>query len=139
MDGDGSTSGVCWQQQQQNDCYLTAMLPAAGRLPPPLRSVNSRLLELYHECMDNGGWARVLYDAHWGLEKLTIIRGILPDPTIAAPTKKCKPGRQANDRRQAWDRRRREPRRRLHSSQPCLHTPSTTEDDSPTAEPATTR
>jgi hypothetical protein len=103
MGGDGSTSGGCWQQQQQNARYLTATLPAAGRLLPPLRSVTFRLLELYHECVDNGGWARVLYDAHGGLEKLTIIRRIPPDPTIAAPTKKCKPGHQASDRRQTWD------------------------------------
>jgi hypothetical protein len=66
-------------------------------------SVTSHLLELYQEYVNDGGWARVLYDAHGGLEKLTIIRRIPPDPTIAAPTKKCKPGHQASDRRQTWD------------------------------------
>jgi hypothetical protein len=31
-------------------------------------------MELYHECMDNNGWVRVLYDVHGGMEKLTLIR-----------------------------------------------------------------
>jgi hypothetical protein len=31
-------------------------------------------MELYHECMDNDGWVRVLYNAHGGMEKLTLIR-----------------------------------------------------------------
>jgi hypothetical protein len=104
MGGDGSASGGSRQQPQQNALYLTATPPAAGRLPPPLRSVTSRLLELYHECVDNGGWARVLYDARGGLEKLTLIRNIQPAPTVAAPTEQCKPGCQASDRRRARDR-----------------------------------
>ncbi len=120
MGGDGSATGGCRQQQQQT--YLTATPPAAGRLPPPPRPVTSRLLKLYHECVDNGGWARVLYDSRDSLEKLTIIRSIPPAPTIVAPSEKRKPGRQASDRRQARDRRRREAwaDRRLHRSQPSL-------------------
>ncbi len=55
MGGDGSASCGSRQQPQQNALYLTAKPPAAGRLPPPLHSVTSLLLELYHECVDNGG------------------------------------------------------------------------------------
>jgi hypothetical protein len=65
MGGDGSAPGGC---RQRNTTCLTASPSAAGRLPPPLRSVSSRLLDLYHECMDNGGWVRVLYDAHGGID-----------------------------------------------------------------------
>jgi hypothetical protein len=138
MVGDGSTTGGCRKQQQQN--YLTANPPAAGRLPPPPHPVTSRLLELYHECVDNGGRARVQYDARDSLEKLTIIRSIQPAPTITAPSEKRNPGRQASTRRRALDRRSREAwaERRLHRSQPSLHTPPRAEEDSATAELATT-
>jgi hypothetical protein len=139
--GDGSASGGSRQQPQQNTRYLTAMPPAAGRLPPPLRSVTSCLLELYHKCVENDGWARVLYNVHGGLEKLTLIRNIQPAPTVAAHPEQCKPGHQASDRRWTRDRRRREAwaARRLHRSQPCLHTTSIAEEESATAEPATAR
>jgi hypothetical protein len=90
MGGDDSASGG--SRQQQNTCYLTATPSAAGRPPPSLRSVTSCLLEVYHKCVDNGGWARVLYDARGGLEKLTIIHKIPPAPTVAAPHEPCKPG-----------------------------------------------
>jgi hypothetical protein len=92
MGGDGSATGG--YRQQHNACYLTTTPSAAGRLPPPLHSVTSRLLDFYHECVDNGGWVRVLYDARDGLEKLTIIRRIPPPPTpnTAAPPAKSKPG-----------------------------------------------
>jgi hypothetical protein len=138
MGGDGSAPGGC--RQQQNACYLTATPSAAGRLPPPLCSVTSRLLDFYHECVDNGGWARVLYDMRYGLEKLTIIRRIPPKPApaTAAPPAKRKPGRQASARRRERNRRRREAwaERRLHRLQPRLHTP-TADETSATAETAT--
>jgi hypothetical protein len=140
MGGDGSATGGC--RQQHNARYLTATLSSAGRLSPPVRSVTSRLLELYHECVDNGDWARVLYDTRDGLEKLTIIRIIppTPAPNTAAPPAKRKPGRQASDRRRARDRRRREAwaERRRFRSQSRLQTPSIAEPTSATAEPATT-
>jgi hypothetical protein len=138
MGGDGSSTGGC--RQQPNARYLTVMPSAAGRLPPPLCSVTSRLLDFYHECVDNGGWARVLFDTRDGLEKLTIIRRIQPTPapTTAAPPATRKPGRQASARRQERDRRRREAwaERRIHRSQPSLPIPETDE-ISATAEPAT--
>ncbi len=58
---------------------LPCRLQPAGYLHPSALS----LPELFHEYVDNGGWARVLYDAHGGLEKHTIIRKILPAPTVA--------------------------------------------------------
>jgi hypothetical protein len=84
---------------------------------------------------------RGCYDSRDSLKKLTIIRSIPPAPSIAAPSEKRKPGRQASDRRRARDRRRREAwaKRRLYRSQPSLHTTSRAEDDSATAEPATAR
>ncbi len=140
MGGIGSATGGC--RQQHNARYLTATVSPAGRIPPPLRSVTSRLLELYHECVDNGDWARVLYDTRDGLEKLTIIRRIrsMPAPNSAAPPAKRKPGRQASDRRRERDRRRREAwaERRHFRSQSRLQTASTAESTSATAEPATT-
>ncbi len=138
MGGDSSATG--WCRQQPNARYLTITPSAAGRLPPPLRSVSSRLLDFYHECMDNGGWARVLYDTRDGLEKLTIIRRIQPTPapTTAAPPATRKPVRQASARRWERDRRRREAwaERRIHRSQPSLPIPEADE-ISATAEPAT--
>jgi hypothetical protein len=59
MSGDGSASGE--SRQLQNTCYLTTTSSVAGRPPPPLYSVISRLLDLYHECMNSSGRARVLY------------------------------------------------------------------------------
>jgi hypothetical protein len=138
MGGDGSATDGCRQQQRAR--YLTATPSAAGRLPPPFSSVFSRLLDFYHECVDNGGWARVLYDARDGLEKLTIIRRIQPTPapSTAAPPATRKPGCQASARRRERNKRRREAwaERRTHRSQPSLHTPATDE-ISATAEPAT--
>jgi hypothetical protein len=127
MGGNGSATGRCRQQQKAR--YLTVTLSAAGRLPPPLRSVSSRLLDFYHECMDNGGWARVLYDTRDGLEKLTIIRRIQPTPapSTTAPPATRKPGRQASARRWERDKRRKEA---------SLHT-TATDEISATAEPAT--
>jgi hypothetical protein len=91
MGGDGSATDGCRQQQKAR--YLIVTPSAAGGLPPPLRSVSSRLLDFYHEYVDNGGWARVPYDTHDGLEKLTIIRRIQPTPapSTAAPPAPCKP------------------------------------------------
>jgi hypothetical protein len=138
MGGNGSATGGC--RQQFNARYLTVTPSAAGRLPPPLRSVSSRLLDFYDECVDNGGWATVLYDTRDGLEKLTIIRRIQPTPapTIAAPPATRKPGRQASARRRERDRRRREAwaERRTHRSQSSLPIPEADE-ISATAEPAT--
>ncbi len=119
--------------------WLPIRLQLAGYLHPP-HPVTSRLLELYHECVDNGGQARVQYDARDGLEKLTIIRIIQPASTITAPSEKRNPGRQASTRRRELDRRRREAwaERRLHRLQPSLHTPPRAEEDSAMAELATT-
>jgi hypothetical protein len=145
MSGDGSATGGCGQQH--NARYLTATPSGAGRLPPPPPcSVTSCLLDFYHECVDNGGWA--LYDAREGLEKLTIIRRIPPPPapnTAALPAKH-KSGCQASERRRAHDRRRARDKTRRevwaesrrHRSQSCLHTPSfIAEVISAMAEPAT--
>jgi hypothetical protein len=66
--------------------------------PSTLHPVTSRLLDLYLECVDSGGWARVLYDVSGGIEKLTILCKIppLPPPTVADPPS-CKPGRPASE------------------------------------------
>jgi hypothetical protein len=79
---------------------LTATPSAAGRTPPSLHPVTSRLLDLYHECVDSGGWARLLYDVRGGMEKLIIFRKIPPPPppTVADPPS-CKPKKK--DARQA--------------------------------------
>ncbi len=81
MGGDGSATGGC--RQQHNAHYLIATLSVASGLPPPLRSVTSRFLDFYHECVDNGGWARVLYDTRDGLEKLIICR--IPPRLLLTP------------------------------------------------------
>ncbi len=83
MGGNGSAPGGC---RQHNTTCLTATPSAAGRLPPPLRSVSSRLLDLYHECVVNGGWARVLYDARSGTEKFIFICKTEPTPALTTST-----------------------------------------------------
>jgi hypothetical protein len=121
MGDDGDDAGGSWQKQ--NACYpLTAMLSADGRQPPPLRSVTSCLLELYHMCLNNIGWARVLYDARGSLEKLTIICKIPPAPNVTASPQPRKPGRPASESRRARERRR-ETWAELNRSQPRHHTP----------------
>jgi hypothetical protein len=50
---------------------LSATPAAAGAIPPSTCPVTTRLLALYQECVDNGVWARVLYEACDGIEKLT--------------------------------------------------------------------
>jgi hypothetical protein len=57
----------------------TATPSAAGRTLPYHRSVTSRLMELYTECVDNGGWARVLLEARGGKE--TSLRCFYPSPS----------------------------------------------------------
>jgi hypothetical protein len=47
---------------------LTAVPPAAGTNPPNTCPITTRLLELYQECVENGVWARVLYEARDGTE-----------------------------------------------------------------------
>jgi hypothetical protein len=109
---------------------LTATPSAAGRTPPPTCSVTSRLLDLYRDCMDSGSWARVLYDACGGLEKLIFIRKIEPVSAPAAAAPPHKNGRPASARRRAHDKRRREAwaERRRNRSQTRSHT-SLTEDN----------
>jgi hypothetical protein len=121
MGGDGSASGGC---RLRNTTCLTATPSAAGRLPPTFSSVSSHLLDLYRECVDNGGWARVIYDARGGMEKLIFIRKVQPMPAPAASAPPHKPGRPASDRRRARDKRRREAwaERRRNRSQSRLHT-----------------
>ncbi len=137
MGGDGSASGGC---RQYNNTCLTAMPSAACRLPPPLCSVTSCLLDLYRKCMDNGGWARVLYDSRGGMEKFIFIWKIQPSlsPTVPAPLLPNKPGCLASERRWSRDKRRREAwaERRCNRSQPRLHTQSM--EDEVIARPATT-
>jgi hypothetical protein len=41
---------------------------AAGAIPPSTCPVTTHLLVLYQECLDNGVWARVLYEARDGVE-----------------------------------------------------------------------
>ncbi len=127
MGGDCSAPGGC---RQRNTSCLTVTPSAAGRLPPPLRSVSSRLLDLYHECVDNGGWVKVLYGARGGMEKFLFIRKIEPTPAPTAPAPPLKPGRPASDRRGDRDKRRREAwaARRCNHSQPRLHTQATEDD-----------
>ena len=65
-------------------------------------SVTTRLLELYQECVNNNGWARVLYEARGGTEKLTFIRNLPPASPSAAPPQPRQPGRRpASERRRA--------------------------------------
>jgi hypothetical protein len=130
MGGNGRAPGG---SRHRNVTCLTATPSAAGRLPPPLHSVSSHLLDLYHECVDSGGWARVLYDARGGMEKFLFIRKIepTPAPTVLAPLHKH--GRPASDRRRARDKRRREAwaARRRNRSQSSLHTQAAEDDITP--------
>jgi hypothetical protein len=130
MGGDGSAPGG---SRHRNITCLTATPSAAGRLPPPIRSVSSRLLDLYHECMDSGGWARVLYDARGGMEKFLFIRKIEPTPAPTVPAPLHKHGCPASDRRRARDKQRREAwaARRRNCSQSCLHTQAAEDDITP--------
>ncbi len=57
---------------------LTAMPTAAGANPPNTCPITARLLELYQECVENGVWAGVLYEARDGIEKLTFLRKKAP-------------------------------------------------------------
>ncbi len=121
MGGNGSAPGGCWQR---NTTCLTATPSAAGRLPPPLRSVSSRLLDLYHECVVNGIRARALCDARGRTEKFIFIRKTEPMPALTVLVPPCKHGHPASDRRRARDKRRREgwAERKRNRSQPRLHT-----------------
>jgi hypothetical protein len=102
MGGDGrATSGG---QEQHNTYYLTAMSSATGRSLPSLRSVASRLLESYHECLDSDCWAREMYDAHGIMEKLTFLCKICPP--APAPPQPCQPGCPASKRACMYRRRR---------------------------------
>jgi hypothetical protein len=76
MEGESSTiSG------SQLNYRLTTMPAAAGVIPPSTCPVTTRLLPLYQECVDNGVWARVLYEARDGREKLTFLRKKTPPPS----------------------------------------------------------
>jgi hypothetical protein len=81
---------------------LTSAPAAAGAIPPSTCPVITSLLALYQECVDNGVWARVLYEVRGGIEKLTFLRKKTPPPSR-------QPGRQpASERRRARDKKRRE-------------------------------
>jgi hypothetical protein len=124
MGGDGSASSG---SRQCNATCLTATPSAASRLLPPLSSVTSRLPDLYRECVDNGGWASLLYNAQFIFIRKT---QLVPSPAVPAPPQPHKPGRPASERRRAHDKQRREAwaeRRRIRS-QPRLQTQSTEDD-----------
>jgi hypothetical protein len=127
MGGDGSIPGG--SRLRDTSC-LTATPSAASRPPPPLYSVTSRLLDLYCECVDNCGWARVLYDARGGMEKSTFIRKteLTPAPTVTALLTSMDSN---YARRRAHDKQRTKTwaERRQNCSQPCLLTHSTEIDD----------
>ncbi len=55
--------GVDSGSQPSNNTYPRALPSTAGGSPPPLCSVISCLPKLYQKCVDNGGWARELYNA----------------------------------------------------------------------------
>jgi hypothetical protein len=83
---------VQYEPKQKWVLMAAPLLRASSNHP-----VTSRL----HECVDNGGWGRVLYDAR-GMEKITIIRKIPPAPTVACcPPQARKPGHPASERRRA--------------------------------------
>jgi hypothetical protein len=58
----------------QGYCQKSIFQPALVSTCP----VTARLLELYQECMENGVWACVLYEAHDGIEKLTFLSKMTP-------------------------------------------------------------
>jgi hypothetical protein len=92
---------------------LTATPPTAGVNPPSTCPITARLFGLYQECVDNGVWARVLYEARDRIEKLTFLKTAPPSH---------QPGqRPASDRRRARDKRRREAwaQKRRIRSQAC--------------------
>jgi hypothetical protein len=81
--GKSSTTSGDWPNYHT---FLTAMPSAAGRLLPLLRSATSCLLDLYHECVDNGGSALVLYKAFGSIEKLTFTHKLSSaHPAIGPP------------------------------------------------------
>ncbi len=45
---------------------------------PTTYPVTARLLELYHECVENSVWATVLYEALDGIEKLAFLCKMMP-------------------------------------------------------------
>jgi hypothetical protein len=57
---------------------MTATPSAAGAKPPNTCSITARLLGLYQECVENGVWAHVLYEAQDGIEKLTFLHKTAP-------------------------------------------------------------
>ncbi len=90
MGGDGIATGG---RQQRQDTCLTATPSAARRTLPPLHSVTSCLLELYQECVENSGWARELYGAHGGMQRLSFFKIPSAAPVTAPPPPStCQPG-----------------------------------------------
>jgi hypothetical protein len=67
----GHSSTTSGGQQPYTIC-LTARPSAAGSAPPLLLSVTIHLLDLYHKCVDNSGWVRVLYKTHDSFLKLPL-------------------------------------------------------------------
>jgi hypothetical protein len=130
---DSSVSGGGWQQD--NASYLITIPYATGRsYATPLISHLLPHIDLYHRCMDNSGWARVLFDAHGGMEKLTFLRKLPPAVSVAAPAEPspCQPGCFVSKRRHAPDRRKWEAwaTRRRNSSRPFPLPPANAEDGS---------
>jgi hypothetical protein len=134
----GENGGGWWHLywQQHIASYVTTMPSAAGRSLPPLRSVTSRLLELYQECVDNGGWIREQYDVRSGMDKLTFFRKIPTAASAIAPPPpsprhpRCLPG----EKRHPSERR--QPERKCVQSQ-ILPPPPASADDGPTMAAAT--
>jgi hypothetical protein len=83
--------------------------------------------------MDSGGWARVLYDARGGMEKIIFISKTEPVPSPGAASPPHKHRRLASARRQARDKRRRGAwaERRRNRSQPRPHTHSMEDENTP--------
>jgi hypothetical protein len=67
---EGESSATCGSHLIYNQ---TSHAPSAGESPPSTCSFTTCLLELYQECMDNGGWASVLYEVCGRIEKLSLI------------------------------------------------------------------
>jgi hypothetical protein len=66
MEGENSATSGSWLNYK-----LTPTPYTAGAKLPTTCPATACLLELYQECMENGVWARVLYEARDGIEKLT--------------------------------------------------------------------